>query len=97
MIASSRMPVALACRHYEERALPVLGYLAHFSDPPSSLTSIEIHMLHRLLHLPMNAASLNTFALWHSQGGPRLASAGVTCVCVCVRLLFVPLGCTRTS
>ena len=62
MISAAQLPTAVACRLYEERAAPVLGYLAHFSDLPQCITQLEIKALHRLLHLLMNAITLSTVA-----------------------------------
>ena len=84
-LAISRMPSFLACKLYEERALPVLRYLAHFSDPPERMRHLEIRMLHRLLHLPMNSGSLHTFAHWHTKGGPKLGNASAMCAAVALR------------
>jgi hypothetical protein len=41
MIAASGVPTSAACRLFAERAAPVLGYLATYSDPPVNITQLE--------------------------------------------------------
>ena len=92
MIAASGVPTSAACRLYAERAAPVLGYLATYSDPLVNITQLEIKAIHRLLHLPTNAITLNTIAHWEEKGGPRIVNIAGMCAATAMRVAWTHRG-----
>ena len=75
MIATTNVMPFWAMKLYNERCVPVLSYLPSFGPTPPELFKMESHALHRLLGLPGNCGTLQTFGGWHRFGGPSLNTA----------------------
>ena len=53
-ISEAKAPATISMLRYNERAIPVLSYVAQFATPPASINirSKEFYALHKLLRLP---------------------------------------------
>ena len=71
-ITSNRPPLVLACRSFNAKALPVLGYVSQLLPPPPSFKVCEFRMANKVLRLTTNSFDTTSAFQLHVSGGPKL-------------------------
>ena len=75
LIAANGTSAAVSLQQDNQRAVPVLGYLAQFFPPSEALLKAEKWALHKILHLPFNSFPLWAFFNFQNIGGTGVMNA----------------------
>ena len=75
LIAANGTSAAVSLQQCNQRAVPVLGYMAQFFPPSGALLKAERWALHKILHLPFNSFPLWAFFNFQNIGGSRVLNA----------------------
>ena len=74
LVSRSQTAASVSALRYNSRAVSVLSYLSQLLPLPQGFGRVEKWALHKVLHLPYNALSLNPLFYLHEAGGPTLRS-----------------------
>ena len=74
---------------YNQRALPVLGYVSQLVPLPANIASLERNLLCSLMHIPANTFDTPSAFLLHTVGGPRFRSCAVFALSSLLRAALV--------
>ena len=84
-VARTQSAASVSSFLYNNRALPVLGYVAQLAELPESFARAEKVVVHHLLHVAMNSMDAATPFNLQSVGGPRIVSAKVMATATMIR------------
>ena len=87
-IAGVGASASISAKLYNMHAVPVLGYIAQFQEPPPTLPDQERHCLHKVLHLPPNSLGKAEILSLPLLGGVMLSSVEVMCAASLFRAGF---------
>jgi len=87
-IAGVGAAASISAKLYNMHAIPVLGYIAQFCDPPASLLDQERHGIHKVLHLPANSLGKGELLSLGQLGGVYFSSIEVLCAATLFRAGF---------
>ena len=72
--AGTKAAASISVALYNNRCLPVLGYIAQLVPLPKPFGNIERYVFHHILHMATNALDSTAIFNLHTAGGPRIAS-----------------------
>ena len=87
-IAGVGASASISAKLYNMHAIPVLGYIAQFCEPPTTLLDQERHGLHKVLHLPANSLGKGELLSLGQLGGVFFSSNEVLCAASLFRAGF---------
>ena len=87
-IAGVGASASISAKLYNMHAVPVLGYIAQFHEPPAILLDQERHCLHKVLHLPPNSLGKGELLSLPQLGGVSFSSIETLCAASLFRAGF---------